>query len=522
MRATLLLIFITLVSGCTPPSREPVATSPLPGRDYNVAILLVDTLRPDHLGCYGYERGTSPFIDSLAKEGVLFTNAHSPSTFTGEAVASIFTGRAPALNSQGLGWTARPTPAATSLPKILSAAGYRTGIFSTSFVMRFKGFYDIFDESELFPGQPNTTTLDGDLTDKALDFARRHRDKETFQYLHYYAPHAPYNPPAPWIDRFAPDRAILEPAEDIHPAALVVEGMTAEDPRLAELKKHYDGEIAFIDDAIRRYVEGLRALGTLERTILVVVSDHGEEFLEHGFADHAWNLHGETLRVPLLIWAPGLIAPGRPDGLVSTYDLAPTLLALLGITGPEASGIGVGHSLVVPGAEQWTVEVPSRPIVASLFPESRAQLHAVLFEGYKYIAGPRWLTGTAYHDFWRLQNALADEARRPEFKPLDPWAPPTREGLFNLRTDPNELQDLAGTEPEALETGRQLLREYRDAAQPWRKDAPATTTVDPFGTDTIPARLEALGDAPTPESDHGGEDRLDPEVIENLETMGYL
>ncbi|MCF6285989.1 MAG: sulfatase-like hydrolase/transferase, partial [Candidatus Hydrogenedentes bacterium] len=226
--------------GCTPTPLSPPRGAHLPGDGYNVAIILVDTLRPDHLGCYGYGRARTPAIDFLASEGVLFENAYTASTFTGEAVASLFTGRPPAMNSTGLGWTARPTPQESNLPKLLESAGYKTGIFSSSFVMRFRGFYDSFQEAELLPGVEITTELEERVTDAALDFAKRHRDEATFQYLHYYAPHAPYNPPATALEPFGPNREILDPTEEQHPLDLVGQGMLPEEARLTELKRHYD------------------------------------------------------------------------------------------------------------------------------------------------------------------------------------------------------------------------------------------------------------------------------------------
>lgn len=528
MRASLIrfciagIVLATAFSACGP-GREPDASIALPGKGYNVALILVDTLRPDHLGCYSYDKPTSPFIDTLANEGVLFENARSASTFTGEAVAALFTGRPPAMNTTGLGWTARPTPMAENLPKLLEAAGYRTGIFSTSFVMRFKGFYDSFQESELFPGIENTSELDEKLTDAALAFAERHRDAPNFQYLHYYAPHAPYNPPDDFLAPFSPDKSVMDPASDIHPAALVAKGMKADDPRLVELKKHYDAEIAFIDQSIRRYVEGLKKLGTLERTIIVLVSDHGEEFLEHGFADHAWNLHEETLRIPLVIWAPQLFSSRRVSDNASIVDVMPTLLRCLQVPHPPFKAVEAGHYLFKAGAEQWDYAPRTGPVYASLFPESRAQLHSVIFDDYKYISGPRWLEGPEYVQFWMLQGAMAARAREADFVPMNPWAPPEREALYNLGTDPHELKNIAAEMPELLERGRSLMKAYEDASAPFRAALPAGVDGDPFGPVYVTEGLKSLAEGATSGAEPGeAGERIDTEVIEGLETMGYL
>ncbi|MBL7645052.1 MAG: sulfatase [Candidatus Hydrogenedentes bacterium] len=516
----LLLVCTAMLTACRPAEEKEAAA---PGAGYNVAVILVDTLRPDHLGCFGHDKPTSPFIDGLAKEGVLFEEARSASTFTGEAVAALLTGRPPAMSESGLGWTARPAPMEENLPGLFQRAGYRTGIFSTSFVMRFKGFYDSFQESELFPSVPNTSALDDKLTDAALAFAERHRDVPTFQYLHYYAPHAPYNPPEAFLRPFDIDRELMDPASEVHPAALVARGMKADDPRLAELRKHYDAEIAFIDGSIRRYVEGLEKLGTLSRTVIVLVSDHGEEFMEHGFADHAWNLHEETLRIPMILWAPSLFAPRRVRDPVSIVDIMPTLLRCLHVPHEAYGAPEAGQYLFQARDEAWGY-VPRRgPIYASLFPESRAQLHSVVFEQYKYIAGPRWLEGQEYAQFWMLQNVMAAEARTADFLPMNPWAPPEREALYDLKADPDEKHDVAREMPEVLERGRALMKAYQRASVPFRSALPAGVDSDPFGPEYVTKGLKTLAEGASEGAEPTeGIERIDPEVIEGLETMGYL
>jgi len=520
----LLLTGILLaVSGCRKGVEAPVQETSLPGKGFNVAVILVDTLRPDHLGCYGYERPTSPNLDALAESGILFEAAHTASTYTGEAVASLFTGVPPAVNPEGLGWSARPVPMEANLPKRLEAAGYKTGIFSTSFVMRFRGFYDSFQESALFPGVANTSALDGELTDAAVEFAKRHQNERMFQYLHYYAPHAPYNPPASFLRTQDLDRTILDPEDDIHPAALVSQGMAENDPRWVELKKHYDAEIMLIDREIERFLSGLRELGLDKKTVVVVLSDHGEEFMEHGFADHAWNLYQETLRIPLIVWAPALFSPARISDPVSIVDVMPTLLECLQVPHETPSMDVGGQALFRPGDSHWEYKTRTGPIYASLFPETRAQLHAVLFDEYKYVAGPRWLTAQDCRRFWLLQGTMAKAARQDDFLPLNPWLAPENEVLFNLEHDPGETRNVASEEKEALARGRALLDSYMKASTSVRGPMTDVTDADPFNDLVVEELLNEIAeDADNAEpGDHGGE-RLNPEVIEGLETMGYF
>ena len=496
----------------------------LAGEGYNVVIILVDTLRPDHLGCYGYERNTSPAIDQLAQEGVVFENAYSASTFTGEAVSALFTGRPPAMDSTGLGWTARPTPQNENFPKLLESAGYKTGIFSSSFVMRFRGFYDSFQEAELLPGVEITTKSEEQVTDAALEFAKHYQNETTFQYIHYYAPHAPYDPPEASLEAFGPDRDVLDPTEERHPSALVAQGMTATDPRLSELQKHYDAEIAFVDQNIERYLKGLRELGLLSKTIVVLLSDHGEEFMEHGGADHAWTLYNETLRIPMIIRAPELLKAQHIQDPVSICDVMPTLLRLLHVPHTPFSNPVSGQYLVSAEETGWAYRPRQAPIYASLFPESRAQLHTVLFDHYKYITGPRWLDAAACKQFWLLQGVMAEQAKRKDFRPLDPWAKRNVELLFDLDADPAERSNLINEHPDLAAQGRALMKNYEAASMPYRKQAPPTTMTDPFNKDFVESALKSLTkDAETSEdAENGHDERISPDIIEGLETMGYL
>ena len=305
---------------------------------------------------------------------------------------------------------------------------------------------------------------------------------------------------------------------------MVSSGMTLMDPRLAELRKHYDGEIAFIDASVGRYLDGLRELGQLEKTTVVVLSDHGEEFMEHGFVDHAWNLYEETLRIPLIIYAPGILSAQRVEERVSIYDIMPTLLRLSHLPHEPFTDRVSGQYLVTDRGEQWAYAPRSAPIFASLFPESRAQLHAVLFDEYKYIAGPRWLDAEACKKFWLLQGRMATEAKGNDFLPLDPWVASEHEALFNISVDPDESKNLIESRPEATEQGRDLIQEYRDGSVPFRKESAPTGHVDPFDDGFVEKALGELSDEGLADDNAPGEHdhRISPEVLESLETMGYL
>ena len=147
----------------------------------------------------------------------------------------------------------------------------------------------------------------------------------------------------------------------------------------------------------------------------------------------------------------------------------------------------------------------------------------MVFDQYKYIAGPRWLEGQEYVQFWMLQNVMAAQARATDFLPMDPWAPPEREALYDLKADPGELKDVAKELPDVLERARTLMKAYQKVSVPYRSALPAGVDSDPFGPEYVKEGLKALAEGAS-EGDQPGEgsERIAPEVIEGLETMGYL
>ncbi|MCF6286766.1 MAG: sulfatase-like hydrolase/transferase, partial [Candidatus Hydrogenedentes bacterium] len=254
------------------------------------------------------------------------------------------------------------------------------------------------------------------------------------------------------------------------------------------------------------------------------LSDHGEEFMEHGGADHAWNLYEETLRIPLIIWAPELLKAQRLQDRVSICDLMPTLLRLLHQPHTPFESPVSGQYLFAAGETTWNYVPRQGPIYASLFPESRAQLHTVLFDNYKYITGPRWLDADECKQYWLLQGSMANRAKENDFLPLDPWAPFEQEALFDLKSDPAELTNLIEKKPALSARGRALMMDYETTAMPYRKDAFPTTITDPFDKTFVKSGLQSLSEGAERSDDTENSDggRISPDIIESLETMGYL
>jgi len=320
----------------------PDASAPLAG--YDVLLIVVDALRADHLGSYAYGRDTSPFIDSLARQGIVFESALSNSSYTRESVAALLTGQLPS-RSGAVGWLARPVRAGPHLGEIFRRAGYHTGFLSNTVQLTAPGFERGFDEFRTLPRRWDISGEGGKLSARALDFVRRAGEEPVFLYLHYLDPHAPYQP-APLLRRRFTSTPVVSPLavyEDVERriGELVASGFGPGEARFEDLVARYDAEIASTDDALASLLDGLEALGRRNRTLVVITADHGEEFLEHGFVDHAWTLYQESIRVPLIFWAGEAVESARVPQRVSRVEVLPTVLELVGIEAPAAELDGV-------------------------------------------------------------------------------------------------------------------------------------------------------------------------------------
>jgi arylsulfatase A-like enzyme len=316
-------------------SRERKSAKPATGP--NIILLTIDTLRADHLSCYGYRRNTSPFIDKLAGEGFVFQNAYSTAPWTAPSMASIFTALYPREHGVMHGHVAGGeiaeqealSPDLITLPVALKKAGYRTyGITANGHLSKSKGFargFDFFslDWFEKCPVPHITATrLKGEL---ALPGA-------FFLWIHYFDPHAPYNAREPWIRTYAGDmeecnRWAGVQVRELRSRISEIRKNAPAGPALADL---YDSEINYVDQYVQKLFEEVLPPG--DNSIVVVTSDHGEEFLEHNYIGHGQTLYEEVVHVPLIIRVPGgRGAPMAIDRPVSNKDIFPTVLDLAGV-----------------------------------------------------------------------------------------------------------------------------------------------------------------------------------------------
>jgi len=271
---------------------------------YNVLLICVDTLRPDHLGCSGYPRNTSPTIDKLAAEGVRFEKCYSASGWTLPSMATILTGLYPKDHlATDFHWAMDPD--VPTLAAILRKNGYDTRAYvSHVFLKPTYGFgegFRSFDFSVLNVGDSQQVSTSKELTDLVIaDLPKT--QKPFFMWVHYFDPHFAYLAHEGW-ESF---------------------GKTDAD--------RYDQEIAYTDFHISRLIERLKRKGMWDNTIVILTADHGEEFGEHGGNYHE-TLYEEVLQVPVVIAAP-VLEPGVNKTIVQQIDFVPTILNLLKIPAP--------------------------------------------------------------------------------------------------------------------------------------------------------------------------------------------
>ena len=303
----------------------------------NVLIYMIDTLRADHLGSYGYERATSPRIDAFAADATRFEKAIAQASWTKPSVVSIFTGLNPQLHGVN-GRKDALAGEALTIAETLWEAGYDTAAIYTNGNLSHMGMGQGFKHYQhLREGTHRGIHQPSDrLHDEALRWlSRRDRAKPFFLYLHSTDPHSPYTPPEGYLERVGetvadPDVGLIENVRELKRDVL-------DESVRNDLVSLYDAEIAFNDEQFGRLIDELVRQGLYDSTMILVVSDHGEEFFDHGWWQHGKTLYQEQLGVPLVIRFPGGEGAGRVVGEIAQHiDLFPTILDVAGVPAPVA------------------------------------------------------------------------------------------------------------------------------------------------------------------------------------------
>ena len=430
-------------------SGEPaVESTAMQAQPHPVIIFDIDTLRADRLGCYGNPRPTSPVIDALAEQGVLFEWTFSQAPTTPPSQASILTSLYP--SSHGVkGSKDRLAKEITTLGEVFSALGFATGAFVDGGYMN-RGF-------GLLQGFKTKVDRRGGLEvigPKALEWLREHADENFLLLIHTYDVHTPYDPPEPWRSQFL--EGVPSPSPGFEPTALVMETirqsgdtdrpLTLPDNDIAYALALYDAGIRYVDEWIGKFVSELEALGIFDRTTLVVISDHGEEFQEHGSVLHE-KLYSTVTRVPLIIRSPMALGGSRVSDVVETIDLMPTLLQLVGAPVPEQAQ---GRS-AVPLLRGETLEPKSA------FSESR---------------------------FFGRQRAVTGPSERLIFSQDS-----GRLELYEYRRDLEEQEDLASRDPNAVSQFKSELSDWFEWMQSTEVATSDSGELDP----EVEEQLRALG-----------------------------
>lgn len=496
MRALWLVTIPFVLAGCMAPSGFSDVVAAQSAEGLNLVIVAIDSLRPDHLGSYGYSRrNVSSFIDSLAANGIVFENAFSHSSYTRESVAALLTGILPSANPTGGGWDARLNPDALNMADFFSKAGYKTGFFSDHPVFGEEpSFVAHFDETGLVPTAWRVSGSGPQLSARALEFASDASTGKFMMYVHYLDPHTPYQPFEEYYRRFADTMAPkpLDLCDDIQPnlPQLMKEGFGPGEARFEDTISRYDAEIAETDDALQSLLNGLRSLGVLDNTLVVVTADHGEEFLDHKFVEHAWTLYNEVLHVPLILWRPGVLKPSRIAICVSLGDLLPTLTRLMAV--PCQTDNLTGTPWFLPDGNQWRFAPPTKPIISELLLETRGIMRAVIDDKYKYIAAQRWFSPVECVELAKTQKESLDAFKVGTLPLPDLWGPVVHEELYDLSADPAERTDLSDALPEKrAELAQDLIVHTKKYSMIPR--IPYSRQGKPTPTSEQQEELEALG-----------------------------
>jgi arylsulfatase A-like enzyme len=403
-------------------------------KGWNVVLLSVDTLRADRLGAYGYRTWpgsppirTSPAMDAQLAGGVLFESAMAQRAATWPSLASLLTGLYPSAHGVAENGYGFPDGLPT-LPKVLHAAGYRTGAFLSNMC---DANHQGWDDFACSGGQ------DGKTVDRARDWAGKlPPGRPFFLWVHLFGAHGPYYNGGDTAARLDPGYdGLLRPKrwalDEVNTQKLALD-----ERDLRHLDALYDAAVQGSDHSIDAVLSALRAAGRLERTLVILTADHGEELYAHNrYLYHSCSVYQTALHVPLGISAPGLVPAGaRVPQTVELIDVMPTVLALVGLPAPREQH---GRSLV-PYLERPGEGGPGKPAFSEY---GASTLHTVVQDGWKLVDNPDG------YDPVCIPNAP------PHHYPVG------RAELFDLAHDPREQTDLAAGNPAKVAALARLIRQ---------------------------------------------------------------
>ncbi|MHC4790921.1 MAG: sulfatase-like hydrolase/transferase [Planctomycetota bacterium] len=354
----------------------------------HILLISIDTCRADRLNCYGFGRKTTPTIDAIAQEGILFKNALAPVPLTLPAHCSILTGTYPPYHKVHDNLNYRLSDANITLGELLREQGYITGAIVSAFVLdrQFglaQGFDSYNDRFEQPIGPREHWERRGEEASQfACSYLEQHKNEPFFLFLHYFDPHTDYEPPEPFATTYADDL--------------------------------YSGEIAYTDHCIDQVIEKLKSLDLYDSALIIIVGDHGEGLGEHGEAAHGYYIYEGMIKIPFIIRPPRCRKPKKIDDVVSLVDVVPTILSYLGIPTPghvqgrDLSGYSTGNAL----SEQKRY-VYCESLTATTY--GCNPLLGLVGKRWKYIETTRPELYDLFHDPLEKNNLLEKEAKRARF-----------------------------------------------------------------------------------------------------------
>jgi choline-sulfatase len=401
----------------------------------NILLIVADALRPDHLGCYGYNRPTSPYIDKFAAEAVVFEKAMSNASWTKPSIGSVFTSLYP-HEHQAFYWTDNLADRCLTLAEVFRNRNYVTFAIQTNpsitknhnFKQGFQCYEEIIEEK----GETVTSSF--------ITWLDKKRKVPFLAYLHYMDTHVPYNAPQEFSRIFGlKDDSSLSPGKFKTFDIRMLGKMGLSPAEKTQLINIYDGAVKYFNCNFERIVEHLKKLGMLDKTVIILTSDHGEEFWEHdGFA-HGHSLYREVAQVPLIVKYSSKLPAKRIKFCVQLLDLLPTILSMAGVRGE--------------------FEFQGKNLIPSIFKDKQANeeilFEAILFgaekkgllkEGWKLIENTKERNGDTFELLGDVTKYIYPE-HKEEYE------------LYNVEQDFSEKNNLINNFPQiAIELRRALLK----------------------------------------------------------------
>lgn len=418
----------------------------------NVLILVLDAAAAGHFGCYGYNRDTTPFIDELAAESVVFDNAYAQASGTMLSVFSYFTSRYPIFGDEvRVDENAILTvhPSLTTLAEYLGRGLPRSLAYTSNTWLqrRFghaQGFGEFWTLRELTEDRLPADAKDLDAVPLCLQWMKQNADAGFFAYLHLMKPHTPYDPPESFVGRFA-DHPI-DPRIGSHDFIQGLQGRRPDEQTVGDMVDLYDANLACVDEAVGDLIAELKAAGIWDDTVLVLTADHGQSLFEYGKPHgHGGTICENALRVPLLIRIPGVpgLAARRIAEPVELVDLTPTLVDLAGVEEPGDVFAGMSLTPLIAGQPVDAELMGPDRIIHSRTNRLDPAVFTVMRRGYKLTLGEQ-------ADAGELFDITADPGESRDLLADDPDSPEGEELLAYLRTwlgTGNRLGSGAGSVP---------------------------------------------------------------------------